>query len=49
MARERKRAADLAASWRVYIRGARLTKEFWVDLKEMFGTTTESTSERHGS
>ncbi len=33
MARERKRAADLAVTWRVYIRGARMTKDFWVDLK----------------
>ena len=33
MARERKRASDLAVTWRVYIRGARMTKDFWVDLK----------------
>ena len=33
MARERKRASDLAVTWRVDIRGSRMTKDFFVDLK----------------
>jgi hypothetical protein len=32
MARERKRAADLAVTWRIYQRRSE-TKDFWVDLK----------------
>jgi hypothetical protein len=33
MARVRKQASDLAVTWRVYIRGPRVTKDFWIDLK----------------
>lgn len=33
MARVRRQAADLAVTWRVYIKGTRMTKDYWVDLK----------------
>jgi hypothetical protein len=33
MEQVRKQMGDLAVTWRVYIKGPRATKDFWVDLK----------------